>query len=169
LRRTMLLFVVIAVALVLGSSAALAVSKTGTSGNDTLKGTRGKDTLSGGGGNDRINGLGARDRLYGDSGNDRVVGRNGPDQVFGGQGKDRVFGGSDNDFLNTLDERIDPVINCGSGNFDEAYVDFEEFDLVSENCEHVFGAAFERQEAEGVTPESLTPKEANSASLRRLR
>jgi hypothetical protein len=137
------MFAVMMAAILLASGVALAVSKSGGNGDDVIEGTPFRDTLSGGGGDDRIYGKGRRDRLYGDSGADKVFGNTGPDQLFTGQGVDRVFGDGGDDFLNTLDERIDTVIDCGAGVGDEAYVDLDEVDNVAPNCEGVVAANIE--------------------------
>jgi Ca2+-binding RTX toxin-like protein len=140
MQRGVLMLVVMALVLVVASGLALAVEKTGDGGNNTIRGTKGTDTLSGGGGNDDIFGKGRRDRLYGDSGADKVFGNTGPDYLFTGMGpRDRVYGDGGNDFLNTIDERTDSVIDCGAGLFDEAYVDFFEVDNVAANCESIAG------------------------------
>jgi Ca2+-binding RTX toxin-like protein len=63
--------------------------------------------------------------IVADSGRDLVHGGDGNDQLFGGQGFDRVFGGRGDDFINVLDERGD-VVECGRGNGDEVYADFQD-------------------------------------------
>jgi len=141
MRRTVLLMAVMAACLVMASGVALAVSKTGTNGDDVLRGTAQRDTLAGGGGDDLLYGFARRDRLYGDSGADRVRGNSGPDQLFGGQGFDRVFGAAGDDFINVLDERKD-VVECGTG-FDEVYADPQDQvrrASVGGRCEAVFRA-----------------------------
>jgi hypothetical protein len=161
MRRVVLLLMVMSAALLLASGVALAVSKSGGNGDDVLKGTKERDTISGGAGDDRIFGYGERDRLYGDSGADKVFGGNGDDQLFAGQGRDRVFGETDDDFINTLDERVDPVVDCGPGDHDEAYVDHFDAELeaaLEGNCEAVFAVRFEPLEAQGVRPGTLTPE-----------
>jgi hypothetical protein len=136
MRPAALFLTVMAVVLALASGLALAEEKSGDGGNNRLVGTPHRDTISGAGGNDDIFGKAKRDRLYGDSGADKVFGNTGPDYLFAGMGPgDRVYGDGGNDFLNTIDERRDRVIDCGAGNEDEAYVDFKDVENVSENCE----------------------------------
>ena len=161
MRRAFLLLAVMALALVVASGAAVAVSKTGDDGNNRLVGTNDRDTLAGGGGNDEVYGKGARDRLYGDSGRDLVQGGGGPDQLFGGQGFDRVFGGRGDDFINVLDERND-VVDCGAGDFDEVYADFEDTIRDEFECEVVLMASAEPL---GSNAGSLGPEELEGASF----
>jgi Ca2+-binding RTX toxin-like protein len=103
MRRTMVLLATMALTLLVASGVALAVTKIGGPGPDTLKGTNGDDNLLGKGGNDRIFGLGGRDNLLGDSGRDLVTGGNenrsfgGDKNVVGGPGNDAVIGGLDSD------------------------------------------------------------------------
>jgi Ca2+-binding RTX toxin-like protein len=146
--------------LLLAGGVALAAAIAGTNGDDTLRGTNDRDTISGAAGDDYIAGLGARDSLYGDQGADEVHGNRGNDQVFAGQGADEVYAGrGDNDFVNTIDEELDSVINCGPGQNDEAYVDNIEFErAVNGGCEFVAATSFGAQQAEGVAPETLTPE-----------
>ncbi len=98
MRRAVLLFTVMAVTLVVVAGVALAVSKTGTNGADTLKG---EDT--------------ANDRLAGGGGDDILKGRDGNDRLFGDHGQDQLFGGPGDDFLNAADEQADTTIDGGGG------------------------------------------------------
>jgi hypothetical protein len=129
MRRTVLVLAAMALALTVASGVALAVSKTGTNGDDVLEGTFGKDALAGGGGDDRLYGRQGKDRVYGDSGRDRVFGNIGNDQLFGG--------GGDDDFINLLDERGGDVAVCGEG-FDEVYGDFGDETDRDDTCEYEF-------------------------------
>ena len=114
MRRIILLLVVMAVALVLGSGIALAAVKFGTEGPDRIIGTNVKDVLYGKGGNDGLAGRGADDILYGGDGHDFMYGGyvrygemfqggrfapDGQDKMFGGKGNDCLFGGTGNDIL----------------------------------------------------------------------
>jgi Ca2+-binding RTX toxin-like protein len=114
MRRVVLLLAVIAATLVVASGVALAITKIGADGPDTLKGTDKADNLSGRGGNDDLFGLGGRDNLLGGPGKDNVLGGNenrpqqgdknlagGPssDRVLGGLGSDNLAGDSGNDFV----------------------------------------------------------------------
>ncbi len=115
MRRVILLLTLMAVTLVVASGVALAVTKIGTDGPDTLTGTNGNDNLLGKGGNDILFSLNGRDNLLGGPGKDIVLGENerfnssrgdknlvggpGNDIVVGGRGSDKVFGDEANDFL----------------------------------------------------------------------
>ena len=157
MRRVAILLTVMTIVVLGASGIAVALKEAGTNRNDVMRGTNGPDSLAGGNGHDRIYGLGARDRLHGDTGRDLVVGGGGNDQVLVGQGRDRAHGGKgSNDFLNTLDERNDRVIDCGDGTGDEAYVDSGELGNVAD-CEVVFAGNYD-DVAEGSPrrPETLT-------------
>ena len=114
MRRTILVLATMALTLLVASGVALAVTKIGTNGPDTLRGTNGADTLVGKGGNDELYALGGRDQLLGGpgkdlvlggtptavfSGNKNLLGGRGNDVVLGGNGPDNVVGGSGNDFM----------------------------------------------------------------------
>jgi RTX calcium-binding nonapeptide repeat (4 copies) len=137
---------------------ALAVTRHGTSRNDTVRGTQRADRLSGLKGNDRVLGRGGNDRLYGNTGNDRLDGGAGDDGVDGGPGDDVLVGGPGEDEFNTGPETFAPdrrdgdrfggegndrieardgeldTINCGPGE-DVAIVDAEEEGVF--DCEEV--------------------------------
>jgi len=111
-RKTLLLLAVMAAALVLSSTAALAVTKhctpnvdcKGTNERDKLLGTSGADDIFGRGGNDRLYGFEESDELYGGKGNDKLFGGpNNPvgfaDQLDGGPGNDVLDGGEGNDIF----------------------------------------------------------------------
>ena len=76
MRRTMLLLATMALTLLVAGGVALAVTRIGTDGPDTLRGTNKADTLIG---------LGANDRIFG--------GLRGNDTLLGGPGKDVVIRG----------------------------------------------------------------------------
>src|SRR5215208_1316290 len=116
MRRTILLMATMALTLLVASGVALAVTRIGTNGPDTLRGTNGDDTLIGLGGKDRIfGGLRGNDNLLGGSGKDvvvggtegyrrlggdkNVVGGPGNDLNAGGMGSDNVVGQGGNDYL----------------------------------------------------------------------
>lgn len=88
-----------ALALVLASGVALAVTRIGTEGPDTLRGTNGDDQLVGKGGNDTLLALAGNDTLLGGAGKDVVNGGNlqepfgGDKNLVGGRGNDAVQGG----------------------------------------------------------------------------
>jgi Ca2+-binding RTX toxin-like protein len=114
MRRTVVLLATMALTLLVASGVALAVTKIGGPGPDTLRGTNGADNLLGRGGNDALFGLGGRDNLLGEEGKDWVLGGNeerplggdknlvggpGNDGVQGGEGSDNLTGNSGNDFV----------------------------------------------------------------------
>jgi Ca2+-binding RTX toxin-like protein len=114
MRRTLLSLTTMVVALLLASGVALAVTKIGGPGPDTLRGTNGADNLLGNGGNDVLYALGGRDTLLGGEGKDWVLGGNqrhpqggektllggpGNDGVAIGRGSSNAVGGSGNDIL----------------------------------------------------------------------
>ena len=72
MRRVVLILLVMAAALVLASGVALAVTKIGSNGPDTLRGTNGDDDLLGRGGQDNMFSLDGTDNLIGEAGRDNV-------------------------------------------------------------------------------------------------
>jgi Ca2+-binding RTX toxin-like protein len=68
MRRTIVLLATMALTLLVASGVALAVTKIGTNGPDTLQGTNKADNLLGKGGNDVLYALGGRDTLVGGGG-----------------------------------------------------------------------------------------------------
>jgi Ca2+-binding RTX toxin-like protein len=117
MRRVTLMLTAMALALLLASGVALAVTKIGTNGPDTLRGTNGNDNLLGRGGNDRLFALNGRDNLSGGPGNDWVdthpTGiRSGDKNLEGGPGNDIVVGGSGSD--NVLGDKGNDLLIDGS-------------------------------------------------------
>ena len=116
MRRVALVLAAMALALLLASGVALAVTKIGTDGPDTLRGTNGNDNLIGKGGDDVLHSLNGRDTLLGGSGKDyllcltrqyrffagdkNLLGGTGNDYIWAGKGSDDVVGGEGNDYLN---------------------------------------------------------------------
>ena len=134
MRRTILLLATMALTLLVASGVALAVTKIGTNGPDTLRGTNGDDNLLGLGGNDRLFAQRGDDNLLGGPGKDVVTaetksgrsygghknmaGGPGNDVVFGGKGSDNLTGGEGNDYVIDGYE-VDPnkdAISAGDGN-----------------------------------------------------
>jgi Ca2+-binding RTX toxin-like protein len=74
MQRVIMLLTLMAATLVLASGVALAVTKIGGPGPDTLRGTNGADNLLGNGGNDVLYALGGMDKLLGGEGKDWVLG-----------------------------------------------------------------------------------------------
>jgi Ca2+-binding RTX toxin-like protein len=134
MRRTIVLLATMTVTLVVASGVALAVTKIGTDGPDTLRGTNGADTLIGKGGNDILLALGGNDTLLGGPGKDVVnggslqeplggdknlVGGDGNDAVQGGLGSDNMVGGDGNDLM--VGGEFEPpaakdTLSAGAGN-----------------------------------------------------
>jgi Ca2+-binding RTX toxin-like protein len=121
MRRTIVLLATMALTLLVASGVALAVTRIGTDGPDTLRGTIGDDNLIGQGGNDTLLSLAGDDTLLGGPGKDVVnggnlaepfagnktlVGGKGNDAVQGGLGSDNVLGGEGNDFM--VDGEFEP-------------------------------------------------------------
>src|SRR5215212_10062519 len=77
MRRIILMVATIALTLLAASGVALAVTRIGTDGPDTLRGTNGADNLIGKGGNDELFALRGNDNLLGGPGKDVVAGNNG--------------------------------------------------------------------------------------------
>lgn len=125
------------------ASTALALTITGTPGNDRIKGSAQDDTINalagddrviGRTGNDVIDGDAGADRLFGNAGDDELLGHAGPDRLRGGRGndeivgdtpnagdtvsRDRLFGGQGNDTLTGGDGR--DRLHGGPGN-DKAF------------------------------------------------
>jgi Ca2+-binding RTX toxin-like protein len=128
-RRTLVLFTTMALTLLVASGVALAVTKIGTDGPDTLRGTNGDDNLLGKGANDVLYALGGRDNLLGAEGKDwlfggderralggnkNLVGGPGNDGMFGGTSPDTVLGGSGNDYVDG-DKGSDRAVVGGEG------------------------------------------------------
>ena len=141
MRRTILLLATMTLTLLVASGVALAVTKIGTNGPDTLSGTNGDDILVGRSGNDELFSLAGEDTLLGGPGKDvvfggRIVGsccddndisggdknlNGGPgnDDVNGGRGSDNILGGRGNDIVFEGAEpdvaKIDNI-SAGAGN-----------------------------------------------------
>jgi Ca2+-binding RTX toxin-like protein len=130
MRRTIVLLVTMALTLLVASGVALAVTRIGTDGPDTLRGTNADDNLLGQGGNDILFAMRGHDTLSGGPGKDVVAGGNevrplggdknllgdlGNDGVFGGNGSDNLVGADGNDWLAERQRKSDNVV-AGSGN-----------------------------------------------------
>jgi len=74
MRRTIVLLATRALTLLVASRVALAVTKIGGPGPDTLRGTKGADNLLGNGANDVLYALGGRANLLRGEGNDWGLG-----------------------------------------------------------------------------------------------
>ena len=98
MRRTVLLFAAMVLALVVFSGVALAVTKSCVANVDCF-GTKRADTLNGSEGNDRMFGKGRADTLNGFESADELSGQGGADKLFGGSEEDNLIGGPGNDVL----------------------------------------------------------------------
>lgn len=156
MRRVILLLTAIALSLLVASGVALAVTKIGTDGPDTLMGTKGSDELLGKGSSDWIEGRAGRDVILGGPGNDDPLspaigdldGGPGADIISGGPGDDSLYDGGDsavdilrggdgNDFVMSFSfnrPAARDVVGCGAGR-DFAAVDRK--DIVRDDCERV--------------------------------
>ena len=123
MRKIIILAAMLAIALV-AAVPALAVARSGGSGDDVLYGTNGRDALSGGSGHDYMDGLGGADTLSGGSGED---------VLYGGSGRDTLSGGSNNDVIHDAFDGVKDTVYCGSG-YDTAVV--ERVDVLY-GCEEV--------------------------------
>ena len=74
MRRTILLMATMALTVLVASGVALAATRIGTDGPDTLRGTKGDDNLIGQGANDTLLSLAGDDTLLGGPGKDVVNG-----------------------------------------------------------------------------------------------
>jgi len=114
MRRVALVLATMALALLLASGVAWAVTKIGTDGHDVLIGTNGSDNLVGKGGQDDLFSKDGNDNLLGGPGKDNVLGGDkrrvgggnknlvggaGNDLVIPGRGSDRALGEEGNDLL----------------------------------------------------------------------
>src|ERR671912_244793 len=137
MRRTILLVATMALTLLVASGMALAVTKIGGPGPDTLKGTNGADNLLGNGANDVLFALGGRDNLLGEKGDDFVV--DGPDREFA---TDRLSAGDGNDVVGVFnDPAFKDLVTCGDG-LDRVFADRK--DVIASDCERVADSGPER-------------------------
>ena len=158
MRRTIVLLATMALTLLVASGVALAVTKIGGPGPDTLRGTNKADNLIGKGGNDKLFGLAGRDNLLGGSGKDKVFGGNerrlsggdknlvggsGNDEILGGLGVDNILGEEGNDLVadGPDGDFATDTLSAGDGNdVVEAFTDPASKDLVS--CGEGFDRVF---------------------------
>jgi Ca2+-binding RTX toxin-like protein len=115
MRRVIVLFTVMVVALLLVSGVAVAAAIRGTSGNDTLVGSNSADTMRGHAGGDTMSGRYGKDKMYGGSGNDVMRGGHHPDRMFGGTGRDTLSAGPGNDHIFIAGDGQHDSVDCGQG------------------------------------------------------
>jgi Ca2+-binding RTX toxin-like protein len=157
MRLVALVLAGMALVLLLASGVALAITKVGTNGPDTIMGTKGPDKLVGRGSSDWIDGQGGKDVIRGGPGSDNVLspaigqldGGGGADLISGGTGSDdlndgpvsdasvdRLKGNEGNDFIITANRPVArDIVDCGAGRNDFAAADRK--DTVRDNCERV--------------------------------
>jgi Bacterial Ig-like domain/RTX calcium-binding nonapeptide repeat (4 copies) len=105
MRRTVLLMVTTALALIAAGGIALAATTftcttdpcEGTTDDDVITGTLNAETINSKAGNDEISARDANDTLNGEDGNDTIRGELGDDILAGGAGNDTIDGGEGND------------------------------------------------------------------------
>jgi len=88
MRRTSILMVMVAAAMLLASGVALAATFRGTDGDDKIIGTKESDQIFGLGGKDVLEGRGGGDVIHGGPGNDTGSGDSGNDTIHLGPGND---------------------------------------------------------------------------------
>lgn len=94
MRHTVVLWALVAIALLMAGGVALAATKKGTPGNDRLVGTDKRDLLVGKGGQDKLYGKGSNDTLRGGKGRDTLRDARDPsekDAFRCGRGRDTVY------------------------------------------------------------------------------
>src|SRR5918998_4290436 len=110
MRKTVLLLAALAIALLLVSGVAWAVTKDCRAGADFCVGTNERDTLNGSEERDKIYGKAATDKLFGNGGNDNLLGGEDNDTIRGGAGLDTVQGqtqGNDEVYGQGGDDELD--------------------------------------------------------------
>jgi len=131
MKRWTYLTVVLATIMVgLFAGAALAVTASGTNGDDRIIGTNFADIIGARGGDDVVSGLRGSDSLYGNAGNDRIFGGLGEDELHGGYGNDALYSADD---LRPSRSHED-VVYCGAG---RDFASIDRWDRVAGDCEEV--------------------------------
>ena len=144
-----------ALTVLVASGVALAVTRMGTEGPDTLRGTNGADTLIGKGGNDT---------LYAKRGHDTLLGGPGKDIVWGGKaccggslsdysgGDKNLLGEDGNDVILVRQPGVKDIVTCGGG-FDRVFG--ERIDVFASDCERVADRLSEYDALGDSTPDSF--------------
>ena len=157
MRRVVFLVLLSMLGALIFASAALAITRIGTAGPDTLIGTNGSDELLGRGSSDWIEGRAGQDIIRGGPGSDDPLspaigdldGGLGADIISGGPGDDSLYDGGDsavdilrggdgNDFIMSFSfngPAARDIVSCGAGSQDNAEVDRK--DIVRGDCERV--------------------------------
>ena len=97
IRKLVLGFGMVIVAILLASGVAIAADIEGTDGPDKLDGTDHADTINGNDGGDTISGRGGPDDVDGGQGRDTIYGGGARDKIRGGPDEDEIDGGPGND------------------------------------------------------------------------
>ncbi len=138
MRRAVLVLAAIALAMVVGSGAALAATIrcdgghcSGTNRPDSIFGTDKRDAIFAKDGGDFVSGRGGADNLNGQAGDDEVLGGWGDDWVKGGRhddvvagglGNDRITGGSGDNLILARDGMRDLIV-CGDNSRNKIFYD----------------------------------------------
>jgi RTX calcium-binding nonapeptide repeat (4 copies) len=99
MRKTVLVFASIALAMLVASGVALAANVKGDENNNVLTGTPSRDTIIPFGGDDTVYALGGNDDVRHSYGNDYLFGGSGADTLRGGFGSDIIWGGPGKDLI----------------------------------------------------------------------
>ncbi len=122
-----LLVVLGALFILLAAGDALAGTRIGSGGRDTMRGSVTGENLAG---------MGGADSIHGGAGGDSLSGGAGGDEIYGLGGWDLLLGGAGDDFIEAADGAKDHI-RCGSG---DDVVSLDEKDLVARDCETVYAS-----------------------------
>jgi Ca2+-binding RTX toxin-like protein len=138
MRRAVILLAAIALAMVVGSGAAVAATIrcdggkcVGTNRPDSMFGTDRRDAIFAKDGGDFVSGRARADNLNGEDGNDEILGGLGDDwvkggrhddEVEGGLGNDRITGGSGDNVIRAGDGMRDLIV-CGDNSWNLIFFD----------------------------------------------
>jgi Ca2+-binding RTX toxin-like protein len=99
MRKTVLVFASITLAVLLASGVALAANIKGDGNDNVLTGTESRDTINPFGGNDTVYALDSNDDVRHSYGNDYILGGSGDDTLRGGFDNDHIWGGLGKDLI----------------------------------------------------------------------
>src|ERR671920_1580912 len=120
---------------------ALAMTITGTSGQNNITATNKADNIAASANRDVVNGKGGPDRIFGDGGNDTLDGGAGRDHIESGDGDNVACGNDgDGDWVSVVDNDTNDFVSGGNGTDDVCVVDLidGESDDYSDSCEEVY-------------------------------
>jgi Ca2+-binding RTX toxin-like protein len=125
MRKTVLLLVSMALAVLLAGGVALAANVKGTEYDDVLTGTESRDTIIPFAGNDTVYALGGNDDVRHSFGDDTIYGGAGNDTLRGGRGTDTIYGGPGKDLIDCayLETRADDVGDTAYADNEDTVVD----------------------------------------------